>query len=318
MTSDYIPRLRRELLRAGASRQARWSPSRVARGLRPLAAAAAVALIAAAVVIALPLGSDERAAEPAHDAVQITYRVDPPAAAERTAQLMRDRLAGAGIDDAHVSITSGASLTIVAPAAAREDVAALAQPGRAAFYDWERSVIGPRGVPAPADATVTGDPDAGHGAALTKADAEARAAAVPGARVARAAGDRWFVLGGDAALTNADIARAEPGVDEAIREPTVKIELTARGQGAFTELTRELARRGSAQAGPGPGQQDAMQHLAIVIDDRIVAVPYIDFRQAPDGIDGAAGAQISGDLTPQTARDMASVLDTGPLPGTLR
>ena len=45
-----------------------------------------------------------------------------------------------------------------------------------------------------------------------------------------------------------------------------------------------------------------MQHLAIVIDDRIVAVPFVDFREAPVGIDSAGGAQITGGLTPETTR----------------
>jgi SecD/SecF fusion protein len=55
----------------------------------------------------------------------------------------------------------------------------------------------------------------------------------------------------------------------------------------------------------------------IAIDDQIVSDPYIDHRQAPDGIDGAGGAQISGGLTTQTARQLAAILSTGPLPATL-
>ena len=31
-----------------------------------------------------------------------------------------------------------------------------------------------------------------------------------------------------------------------------------------------------------------------MIDDRVVAVPVIDFQAAPQGIDGVDGAQISG------------------------
>ena len=82
MSSDYIPRLRSELLRAGASRHARWRPARVARGLRPLAAAAtvaaSVALVAVALVLAWPQSQgDER---PATDAVTLSYRVEPPSA----------------------------------------------------------------------------------------------------------------------------------------------------------------------------------------------------------------------------------------------
>jgi preprotein translocase subunit SecD len=315
MSSDYIPRLRSELLRAGATRQARFRP---ARALRPLAAAAAVAAIVAALVIAVPLGNDERADTPANGGVQIAYRVDPPAAAERTAQVMEARLSEAGIDDAHASVTSGGGLTIVAPASARADVAALAQPGRVAFYDWEASVLGPDGKPAPADTSVTGDPDAGHGAALSKAEAQARAADVPGARAVAGRDGAWFVLGGDPALTNADIQSTQTAQDVATHEPVVQLDLDARGQAAFTALTRELARRGADRALPGSADLDAVQHFAIVVDDQIVSVPYIDFRQAPDGVDGADGTHISNDLTPQSARNLASIIDTGPLPATLR
>jgi hypothetical protein len=46
-------------------------------------------------------------------------------------------------------------------------------------------------------------------------------------------------------------------------------------------------------------------------------VPYINFREAPDGIDGARGSQISGGLTQQTARQIAAIVSTGPLPATL-
>ncbi|HUR83918.1 MAG TPA: hypothetical protein VMY78_01110 [Solirubrobacteraceae bacterium] len=47
------------------------------------------------------------------------------------------------------------------------------------FYDWEASVIGPRGRPEPGDAAVTGGPDAGRASALPYYDAVHRAAARP-------------------------------------------------------------------------------------------------------------------------------------------
>lgn len=37
------------------------------------------------------------------------------------------------------------------------------------------------------------------------------------------------------------------------------------------------------------------------------------YRQAPDGIDGATGVQISGGLTQATARQLAALLSAGPL-----
>jgi preprotein translocase subunit SecD len=325
MSSDYIDRLRDELLRAGASSRSERRSVRVKRALRPLpavAAAAAVALIAVALVLAWPADRTERPVQPAGDGVQMSFRLEPSgaAAAERTAQVMRERLAAAGVDDADVSVSSSGGLTVTAPAADRDAVTALAHTGRVAFYDWERSVLGPDGAPAPADPSVTGGPDAGAAAAVTKAEAEARANRSPGGRVVRAEAGRsegWFALGGEPALTNADIAGAEPTVDQAMQEPVVVVELTADGQAAFRELTRELARHGEARAAAGVDDLEAMQHLAIVIDDRIVNVPFIDFRVVPNGIDGAEGAQIMGGLTPETARQTAAIVSTGPLPAAL-
>jgi len=314
MSSDYIPRLRRELLRAGSAKQARWGWTRAARGLRPVVAAAAVALVAVALVVALPGGgSDETGVRPATDVLRLSYHVEPPgnAAAEQTAVVMRERLGTAGID-ADVSVSPDAGLTISAPAASRADVATLAQRGRVAFYDWERSVVGPNGRTAPTDP--------GGTTGITREQAEARAAGVPSGRVVRAdfGGDpRWYALSGAPALTAADIERAEPTVDQATDQPTVAIEFTGAGQTAFTALTRELAHRGSASAAGGADDVEAAHHFAIVIDDRIVSLPYIGFWEAPNGVDGSDGTQISGGLEPETARLMAAILSTGPLPATL-
>ena len=157
MSSDYIPRLRRELLRAGATKPSRWAPA--ARGLRPLAAAAAVALVVLAVVLAFPRGDEQpsRPVEPPAGTLQLSYRGEPSSAAA-SARVMRERLAAAGVRDASVSVAAGGSLTITVPAAARADVAALVRSGRLAIYDWERSVLGPRSTPAPRDESVTGGP----------------------------------------------------------------------------------------------------------------------------------------------------------------
>jgi preprotein translocase subunit SecD len=222
---------------------------------------------------------------------------------------MRDRLAAAGVDGVEVS-AAGGTLAITAPRSARADVAALVQSGRLAIYDWEGSVLGPRGVPAPGDASVTGGQDAGRAAATSKAEAARRAG---GGQVVRGEGDGWFALGGTPALTNADIERARGDVfDVPTGDPIVALELTDDGQKAFTELTRRIAERGAANATPGSGLE-SVQHFVIVVDDRIASVPFIDFRQNPDGIDGATGMQISGGLTPDTARQLAALLSAGPL-----
>src|SRR4029079_3962040 len=82
MSSDYISRLRGELLRAGAAQPARRRSARALRHLRPLAVAAAIAAIVAAVALTLPDGTER---EVAADTVRLEYRVEPVAAALDTA-----------------------------------------------------------------------------------------------------------------------------------------------------------------------------------------------------------------------------------------
>jgi preprotein translocase subunit SecD len=305
MSSDYIPRLRAELLRAGARRQtSRWRPVRVP--MRPLIPVAAAALIVAALVVAWPTGRENETAAPQTPTTEFAYRTDP-AGADEVARILGARLATAGVD-AEVSV-SGGRLTITAPEAARADVAALTQRGVFSIYDWETSVLGPSGRPAPSDPSVTGGADAGRSSAVSKAEAQARGDRAGSGRLVRADGgapDQWFALGGDPWMANACVDRARPGTDRTSGEPTVTIDLNAEGRQVFAELTRQLAQRGADRQGN--------QHLALVIDDRIVSVPYIDYRQAPDGLSGADGIQIAGGLTKATARTTAAILSSGPLP----
>ena len=148
---------------------------------------------------------------------------------------------------------------------------------------------------------------------MTEAAARSRAERVAGGRAVQADGG-WFALAGDPALTNADVARAR--VDRAADSPTVALDLTPAGQQAFRTLTRALARRGADQAVGGDPLQSS-QHLALVLDDRLVSVPYINWREAPDGIDGADGAFLSDAPVVEQAQLDAAVLSAGPLPGTL-
>ena len=309
---DYIARLRGELLRAGASPQ----PTRqAARRLRPLLAAAAIALIVAAVVLALPnTPRDETPVTQPGETAEMKYRAEAP---EQAARILQERLEAAAIRPARVS-AADARVTISAPASERDAVSALTQAGRLSIYDWERSVIGPDGRPAPSDSDVTGGANAGRSGTTSKAEAEARAEDHDGVVVQAADGaDGWYALAGTPALTTADIESARAGNDPNTLESIVEIELTPAGTAAFSELTRELAQRGADQA-PDGDEMAALQHLAIVVDDRVVSVPFIDFRTAPDGIDGARGVQISGDLNADDARQLAALLSAGPLPAALQ
>src|SRR4051794_11949075 len=246
MSSDYISRLRAELLRAGAAERAPRRRPRAVRGLRPLAAAVAVALLVTTVMVTLPGERDEEISAEG-DAVTLTYRV-PTGDVTRAAQILRDRMNAAGVT---ATVAAGdRSLAITAPAGARAEVTALTAPGRFAIYDWERSVLGPDGRPAPTDTAVTGGPNAAQQPALTEDAARARAGENPGGRVLQGARG-WFALAGDPGVTNADLASARAGEDPAGGGPIVMLDLTPPGQRAFAALTRELARRGADHAGQG-------------------------------------------------------------------
>jgi SecD/SecF fusion protein len=366
--SEYITRLREELVGAAAREQAgqRRRPHVRPRRLALVIAAAAIvaALVLSASAIELTRDDEPVVSLPAGSA--LTYRVAPvpgadgAAAAERSADILRARIAAAGISGATVSV-AGDRVGVDIDGASLADVAALAVPGRLAIYDWEASVLGPNGRPAPGDSTVTGDPGAGQEASVSQYQAVLRAAKargsgpatfwlvddashkvirgpewsrdalrgggsarvveVPGGvRVVRAedgGAGGWYAIGGSAALGNADVAAARATRDPAVNDPAVAIDLTAQGRTAFETLTRQIAHRGRAASLPGVDPMLAAHHLAIALDDELAAVPYIDHRQAPDGIDGSAGVQISGGLTPESARQIATILDTGPMPATL-
>jgi len=315
MSSDYIPRLRGELLRAAAEGKAR---RRVGPVLRPVAAVAALALVVAALVIVLPGASDVERPADRGDTVRLEYRV-PPADCAETARILQERLATAGIRPAEVTATDDGRVTVTVPAAERAAVAPLLQTGHLALYDWEGSVLGPDGTPAPTDTDVTGGIDPVYSGSISESEAKARVSGRSDA-VAVALADqpkRWFALGGAPAITNAQLSGARAAVDPMVKEPIVTLSLTAAGQNAFRELTRTIARRGAGNAGSNADPLASSHHFAIVIDDRIIAIPYINWRENPDGIDGANGTQIAGGLTPETAQALAAVLSSGPLPAPL-
>jgi preprotein translocase subunit SecD len=56
----------------------------------------------------------------------------------------------------------------------------------------------------------------------------------------------------------------------------------------------------------------------VALDNQLITVQQIDFKQYPDGIDGTNGADIVGNLTPQTAKTLAIILRFGPLPVTAK
>jgi preprotein translocase subunit SecD len=60
------------------------------------------------------------------------------------------------------------------------------------------------------------------------------------------------------------------------------------------------------------------QHFAVALDSQLLTVPQIDFHAYPDGVLGATSADVTGGLTAQSARDLATELRLGALPLNLR
>jgi SecD/SecF fusion protein len=76
-------------------------------------------------------------------------------------------------------------------------------------------------------------------------------------------------------------------------------------------VTGQIAHRG---ANVSLGGSSLDQHFAVALDNQLVTVPQINYRQYPDGIIGGGGADITGGFTSQTASDLATQLRLGALP----
>ncbi len=127
--------------------------------------------------------------------------------------------------------------------------------------------------------------------------------------------DRWWIIRDNPALSGTDIRNPEQSFDESAgNQPIVTFEFSDDGRRSFQEITREIAQRGADNALPGTTPDTGSQRFAIVLDNELVSAPIINYRENPDGIDGSTGAQISGSFTPQTAQDLATVLQIGALP----
>jgi SecD/SecF fusion protein len=110
--------------------------------------------------------------------------------------------------------------------------------------------------------------------------------------------NRWYVLKDDAALRGSDILDPRRATDPVTGRPVVNFAFTESGRVRFQQLTQALARRGAARslsrAGDDPAEHN--QHFAVVSGGRIVAVPFVDFRLNPDGLDARAGSQLDARL----------------------
>jgi hypothetical protein len=344
--SDYFDRVERQIVRnveAGLPRSTRL-PSPF--GYLATAAAVAVVIVVAGVFL-LAHGSNRSGGPTAGtgpESVTVTFKaaaIDPRAplgpAIDRSIRILLERLSPA-YPGTSVS-WNGRDIVVVAPhagAAARARILALVAPGRLAFYDWEADAIAPNGK------TVASQLQAQNPTALqisqgsgSLAPGQTGAGSVPyhravdlaltlekhGRYVVLQAADpsgyraanfadpsaRFYVLRDVPFLTGAGITHPKQGVN-ASGAPDIEFGFTAAAD--FDGATKRIAERGDLVSGLG---QTFNQHFAVAIDGRLISVPYIDFREYPDGIPQKNGADITGAFTAQSARNLATILRYGPL-----
>lgn len=133
--------------------------------------------------------------------------------------------------------------------------------------------------------------------------------------------DSYFVLRDDVGLRGTDIENPEQNFDSSPGGggPNVTFDFTGEGRDKWQRVTREIAQRGqslviTADGQPVQGPDQGSQHFAIVLDNQLISVPRIDYRENPDGIDGGAGSQISGGFSIQSAQQLADQIRYGALP----
>jgi hypothetical protein len=119
----------------------------------------------------------------------------------------------------------------------------------------------------------------------------------------------FFVLRDRVAVPGADIQSPVASFDPA-GEPDVEFGFTPTGAAKFQGVTAAVARRGSLDS---PLDQVLFQHFAVALDTQLITLPYIDFKQFPNGIPGNHGAVITGGFTNQSAKHLAGELTIGRL-----
>jgi SecD/SecF fusion protein len=132
----------------------------------------------------------------------------------------------------------------------------------------------------------------------------------------------WYVLRDRPALSGEDITNPEESVSPVTNEPNVTFQFTPQGEAAFAELTKDVAGSGRRAAPPGvaadPVTATQFAHsFALVLDHEVAARPIVNFAENPTGISGSNGVSIEGNVGDKDARDIAIILETGPLPAAL-
>ncbi len=125
----------------------------------------------------------------------------------------------------------------------------------------------------------------------------------------------WYVLNDNPALTGKDVTNPQQSFEEGgSGAPDVTFSFNSSGRKIFERVTKAIARRGENAKLPGVAKQATFQHFAIVLDDQLITVPFIDYTQNPEGIDATNGSEITGGFTLNSAQELARELQSGALP----
>lgn len=134
-------------------------------------------------------------------------------------------------------------------------------------------------------------------------------------KVTQASPESWYVLNDEPVLNGQEVKNPRQSFDNGgSGAPNVTFEFDSKGISTFKRVTRELAERGQQAQLPGVPKAAAEQHFAVVLDNQLITVPFIDYTANPEGIDPTTGSQISGGFTLTSAQNLADELQSGALP----
>jgi SecD/SecF fusion protein len=128
---------------------------------------------------------------------------------------------------------------------------------------------------------------------------------------------QFYVLKDNVGLFGNDITNPQQSTDPS-GSPDVSFGFTSKGKNEFQSVTAAIARRGALIPPSPTAPQGFNQHFAVALDQQLITVPSIDFKQYPQGIPGDTGADITGGFTVQSAQDLANQLRLGALPINLK
>jgi preprotein translocase subunit SecD len=115
--------------------------------------------------------------------------------------------------------------------------------------------------------------------------------------------DKYYVLAKVPVVSGTDVRSAEPATKNDTNEPMVRFFLTPSAGRKFGDFT--------GQHNSKDHPEDPSPWLAIVLDKRVIEAAIINSQISDEGI-------IEGGFTNQTAKDLATAVNSGALPASLR